>query len=176
MKQKQYIKIGLLPWMPKNIEALKKQHFWTTQESIDEAFQKAIWKTIERWEQLASIRDAEMWASTEWKQEKANAMRNLEVHVRDIKDARQVGREAYEGDWVMIDHIIHMYMTYQEFIDYNLKHWTDWQVGESKGNFYGFTEKQLKAYYPEKRFNAEKMQPCTCKMCEPQWHGKTYYF
>ena len=42
MEEKQYLKLGLLPWMPKNIEALKEQGFWTTQESIDEAFQKAI--------------------------------------------------------------------------------------------------------------------------------------
>ena len=176
MEEKQYLKLGLLPWMPKNIKALKEQGFWTTQESIDEAFQKAIWMTIERWQQLADIRNAEIWASEEWKQEKAQSMRNLEIHVRDIKDAKRSGRDVFEGDWVMLDHIVHMYMTYQEFIDYNLEHWTDWKVGESKGNLYGYTEERLKQYYPKERFNAEKMRPCTCKMCTPQWHGKTYYF
>jgi hypothetical protein len=182
MEEKQYLKLGLLPWMPKNIKALKEQGFWTTQESIDEAFQKAIWKTIERWEDLAKIRDAEMWGwkSEEWMEEKAHRMRDLEIDVRDIKEKSASGIDSLdprmEKHWVMIHHTKHMYMSYQEWIDFCMKHWTDFRVGERKGNFYGFTEERMKRYYPKERFDAEKMKPCTCKMCTPQWYGKTYYF
>jgi hypothetical protein len=176
---KAQITISLLPWMSKDVEVLQEQGFLTTQESIDDAFMDAVQDILKKYQTLTEIRqevfDCRLFES--WEEERASRMGDISIHVRDIKQRRLDGGELHDrrsdGDWAMLDHCKHMYMTYQEWIDYMMEHWTDWKVGESKGHLYGWTEEQMKRHWPKKRFDAAKMKPCTCSMCKD---GKSYCF
>ena len=171
--EKQYLKISLYPWMPKVIEELQEQGFLTTQEHIDDAFQTIVFDTLKKWQQLAEMRKelpSKYGHGETWEAQKQESLSNIPYHVQYVKENLQRGCDIYEtcvdSHLQVIECRKHTYMTYQEWIDYNMKHWVDWEYNGKKGIIYGYTEQQVKAWYPEDRFNYEKAKPCTCKMCK----------
>ena len=174
MRNNKHIQIGFTPTMIKTLERLQDQGFLTSQESIDYAFSDSILDTLKKWERLADIRnevpDPYLSNNPTWEGQRDEALSDVGIHVRDIKYHRENGVELYDSRithlFNQIEHTKHKYMTYQQWIDYHLEHWTDWKLNGKNGYFYGWTEEQLKERYKEDYFNAEKMQPCTCKYCK----------
>ena len=174
MKNKKQIQIGLTTHMIKTIERLQDQGFLTSQESIDYAFRDGIYDTLKKWERLADIRNEVpnpyYCENATWEQQRDEALSDVWIHVRNIKEDREKGVELYDSRithrFNKIEHTKHMYMTYQQWIDYHLEHWTDWKLNGKNGYFYGWTEEKLKEHFKENFFNAEKMHPCTCDYCK----------
>tara|TARA_R110002012_G_scaffold234397_1_gene408004 strand:+ start:98 stop:619 length:522 start_codon:yes stop_codon:yes gene_type:complete len=173
MRNNKHIQIGFTPTMIKTLERLQDQGFLTSQESIDDAFYESIYDTLKKWQHLADIRNEEPdpYLDSTWEQQRDAALSDVRIHVRYIKEYRENGVELYDSRithlFNVIEHTKHKYMTYQQWIDYHLEHWTDWKLNGKPGHFYGWTEEKLKARgFPEAHFNAEKMHPCTCAGCK----------